>query len=463
MSKHSSVYYIYKESGFEAVEKAKPYKNEMGLDLFTYKDGLYEGQTGLRMCSINIDFKTLAEKKGLTAVNEIIQSQISKAGKCPRYTRPDEMKKDVFPKTKNENIIFAKDVYGKKHYYYQIYNENGFKLYTLNKAGDTFQTLYILCEGYMVEMNGGNGFDETIKWLTGLENGIKGEIERRFNESMTDPIRIADIGFANVLGRYDEAMQHNKPIYEARKLEYQKADAEREARRIAEETADKEKYEQAVQTAENRILNKKTVDNDKINDKSLIMQLFRKHEIAVPLKTQGWIIHSLDDMYYSEKRSRWSYHYTGNDSMVFYNYLDKLVSSVLAESRQGMTYEDYKKQQVNTDDLKIFFAFSNKQFDENLAVLNKKFNTNLEAKDLVSAFGGMVGVKEDITEFLNRIDEKNKKIPELFSPQEVYDYEFGNYECGYVCNDEEAIKIAAEYFGADTAKKIKRKYGYAEI
>ena len=30
--------------------------------------------------------------------------------------------------------------------------------------------------------------------------------------------------------------------------------------------------------------------NREINGKSLIMQLFREHEIPVPLKTQGWII-----------------------------------------------------------------------------------------------------------------------------------------------------------------------------
>ena len=128
-----------------------------------------------------------------------------------------------------------------------------------------------------------------------------------------------------------------------------------------------------------------------------------------------------------------------------------------------MTYADYKSQQVDTDDLKLFFAFSIKQFDEGLAGINKKFNTNLEVKDLVASIGGMVGVKEDISEFFRRINEKNKKIPELFSAQDVYDYEFGNHECDYVCDDKEAINIVVEFFGTGLAKKVKRKYGYAEI
>jgi uncharacterized protein YutD len=128
-----------------------------------------------------------------------------------------------------------------------------------------------------------------------------------------------------------------------------------------------------------------------------------------------------------------------------------------------MTYSEYKKQNVNTEDLKIFFAFSDEQFDEGLADINKKFDTKLNTKDLVGAFGGMVGVKEDITGFFKRISEKNDKIPELFTAQEVYDYEFGNYECGYVCDDEEAIKIVVDLFGTNAAKKVKRKYGYSKI
>ena len=128
-----------------------------------------------------------------------------------------------------------------------------------------------------------------------------------------------------------------------------------------------------------------------------------------------------------------------------------------------MTYSEYKKQKINDNDLKFFFAFGDEQFEKGLIELNKKFNTNLTAKDLVAGFGGMVGVKEDIIEYFNRIDENHKKIPELFSAQDVYDYEFGNYECDYVCDDEEAINIVVEIFGEDAVKKVKRQYGYKEI
>ena len=128
-----------------------------------------------------------------------------------------------------------------------------------------------------------------------------------------------------------------------------------------------------------------------------------------------------------------------------------------------MTYAKYRRKNIDSDDLKIFFAFSDEQFDKSLKNLNETFGTNLTAQDLVGGFGNIFGVKEDVNEFFRRIKEHGDKIPELFPAQKVYDYEFGNYECEYVCDDEEAINIVVELYGADTARKVKRRYGYTEI
>ncbi len=57
----------------------------------------------------------------------------------------------------------------------------------------------------------------------------------------------------------------------------------------------------------------------------------------------------------------------------------------------------------------------------------------------------------------------DKQIVEECAPQEVYDDEFANHECGYVGNDEEAIEIVVGLFGAEKAKTVERKYGYCEI
>ena len=46
--KHSSVCYIFREGAFSPVRKAKPFRNDFGLDLFQYKGAVYEGRTGLQ-------------------------------------------------------------------------------------------------------------------------------------------------------------------------------------------------------------------------------------------------------------------------------------------------------------------------------------------------------------------------------------------------------------------------------
>ena len=83
----------------------------------------------------------------------------------------------------------------------------------------------------MVGIDQRHRLEEILKWLPTLEHGIRGEIERVFNESMDDPKRWADLGFANLLGRYDEAKAHNSPILEERRQRDEQRKAEREAER----------------------------------------------------------------------------------------------------------------------------------------------------------------------------------------------------------------------------------------
>lgn len=184
-------------------------------DLFSYKAAVYEGQTGLRVCSVSEAERLseiIAHNGGKERMETLIAESIQKNGLSPRYTRPYELKKDVFPpKEKDENLILAKDLYGGKHYYFRFHNENGIELYTQNSKDEYFQTVYVRCEGYMVGIDQKHRLEEILKWLPTLENGIKGELERQFNESMAHPQCWADLGYAAVLGREDEAKAHNAP------------------------------------------------------------------------------------------------------------------------------------------------------------------------------------------------------------------------------------------------------------
>jgi len=336
--KHSNVFYIYEkigeQAGFKPVEKATACKNNHRLDLFKYNGNVYEGRSGCKFITAdelyNLDFK-LKSMGGVERFYEKVADVMKTTGESPRYTRPDEKKKDIFPPDPaKENIVFAQDSYGKKHYFFR-FNYEGYELFTLKSQDEYFRQVYVQCEGYMLGIDQHHRLEEIKKWLDGLENGVKGEVEKRFNESMADPRKWADHGFANILGRADEATAHNAPIREAREREYEQQNAEREAKRIAEKEAEKKEYEQAIRTAENKILNRQTVLNTDLPDgKSLIMQLFREHEISIPLKTQGWIIKSLADIHYSENHDEWSYNYftKSKNSTVFFDYLPLLISAV---------------------------------------------------------------------------------------------------------------------------------------
>ena len=365
--KHSNVYYIYNlDKQFEAVEKATGCKNNHGLDLFKYKGYVYEGRTGCKFITkeelYNLDFK-IKSMGGIEKLNEKLEEALKITGESPRYTRPDERRQDIFPPDPaKENIVLAKDSLGKKHYYYRFYNENGIELYTLNNKKESNRTVFVECEGFMLGVDQHHRFEQVLKWLAGLENGVKGVVEKIFNESMADPRKWADPGYANILGRVDEANAHNAPIREARRFENEQRNAEREAKRIAKEQAIKTEYEQAIKTAENNILNKQTVLNSDIQGKSLIMQLFREHEISVPLKTQGWIINALHDIHYDERRNDWNYKYytKSKDSTVFCGYLSLLVSAVqtkqqfeeINRSGDNLSYDNYTEND-NEDEFEI--------------------------------------------------------------------------------------------------------------
>jgi len=196
MKKHSSVYYIYKEeSGFIPVKKAKTYINDFNLDLFVYDGSIYEGQSGARMCSAGTNINIIIKSSGnMEKIQNHVQKYLAKYGESPRYTRPDEKKKDIFQSEKNEDIVFAKDVYGKKHYYYRFYNENGVELFTPYRAKDMYRTLFFQYEGYMLGISPQQKFEDVIKWF---ENGVKSEIERLFNEGMAVSVKLAVIGNAS--------------------------------------------------------------------------------------------------------------------------------------------------------------------------------------------------------------------------------------------------------------------------
>lgn len=147
---------------------------------------------------------------------------------------------------------------------------------------------------------------------------------------MEAPDRWADLGFANLLGRYEEAKAHNAPIAAERQRQADERRAQQDAReqQLAQER--QARYDSAIREAEGNIMAGKEVINREINGKSLIMQLFREHEIPVPLKTQGWIINSLHSIRYDPQIGEWNYRYFkgSRNSTKMFDLLSKLSAAI---------------------------------------------------------------------------------------------------------------------------------------
>lgn len=99
-----------------------------------------------------------------------------------------------------------------------------------------------------------------------------------------------------------------------------------------------------------------------------------------------------------------------------------------------------------------FFAFSDSQYNEGIA------KHNLEGKKIFRGFGGLFGTHEGISKLYADYDAITKRVTEECDPQEVYDYEFANHECGYIGDDSEAMKLVISHFDAEKYNQVKRRY-----
>lgn len=125
----------------------------------------------------------------------------------------------------------------------------------------------------------------------------------------------------------------------------------------------------------------------------------------------------------------------------------------------GDTYKYYEKKKYHSDDeidtSGVFFAFNDKQFEEGVKKLGFTMD-QLKGNIFSMGYGGF-GTRDGIKRYLASYDERDKKIPELCNPQEVYCFEYNNHE-GMINydGDEEALKIIITTYGEDTARMIKR-------
>jgi hypothetical protein len=116
-------------------------------------------------------------------------------------------------------------------------------------------------------------------------------------------------------------------------------------------------------------------------------------------------------------------------------------------------YYEIKRDFGNYHNDEVFYAFSNEQFKEGM----KKIPEG--AKVYQGFVGGQYGTKEGLTDMLYQLKIMKDKIKAECTPQDIYNYEYANHECGYTGDDSEAFQIVREYF---PKADIKRRHGYHE-
>lgn len=117
-------------------------------------------------------------------------------------------------------------------------------------------------------------------------------------------------------------------------------------------------------------------------------------------------------------------------------------------------YQELCREREETDVSKFrcFFAFSQEQLEQGQRSIKLKPN-----EKLVSFGGGGFGVEDGVNKYFAHLNEVQNRIRTECDPQEVYCYEFNNYESFIAFDgDVDAIRLIAAIWGQEAASRIKR-------
>lgn len=111
-----------------------------------------------------------------------------------------------------------------------------------------------------------------------------------------------------------------------------------------------------------------------------------------------------------------------------------------------------------------FIAFNDKQFEEGI----KNIRPLKEGEKYTSLGSGIYGTADGVERLVKHLKKQSRKkdtdIRQECVPEEVYIYEYNNYEsCISYHGDLEAMKIIMELFGVTQARKIKRYHALYTI
>lgn len=132
----------------------------------------------------------------------------------------------------------------------------------------------------------------------------------------------------------------------------------------------------------------------------------------------------------------------------------------LHNARTLKRYHELNAMHPKEDDYAVFYAFNEKQYAEGIErLIAGGYIRRGEENAIIGFLGGaaVTARKMVLTASLASTSKKIKMIADECDPYEVYCYEYNNHESFLSWDgDMEAIQIVIDYWGADTARTIKR-------
>lgn len=176
-------------------------------------------------------------------------------------------------------------------------------------------------------------FTEKIgKWeyfgKDGLLKRLKEAEENRWYINLLDIELCVILEEIELAKHYAEYRQNRK---KAMAEEEEKKHAEREAKEREEEEKRLAEVQKTIEEAENIIRTQGTLHNEEFEGKTIVLYLFKKYNINVPLKTQGWINNALAKVWFKNGEITYSYYTSSKNSTVFVKYLKQLEYAILKE------------------------------------------------------------------------------------------------------------------------------------
>ncbi len=163
--------------------------------------------------------------------------------------------------------------------------------------------------------------------------GVDGFFKRlKVSEENGYYINKADIEMCAVLGNMELAKhyaEYREERIRRREEKRQAAIAEREAKEREEEERHNAEVQRTVAGAENTIRTQGTLQNEEFEGKTIVLYLFKKYGINVPIKTQGWVNNALAKVWFQDGEITYSYYTSSKDSTVFWKYLKELEKKIL--------------------------------------------------------------------------------------------------------------------------------------